>query len=662
MYRGSSVTLLLPCLNEVKGLEQVLRRVPPLVDEVLVVDNGSTDGSREVARRAGARVIDEPRRGYGRAFLAGLPAASGDIVVACDSDGSYSPESIELLVDELLTRDLDFIAASRFPLQSPATMHWVSRAGNWLLTAAANLFFGCRLSDSQSGMWALRRSVLPRLHLTQAGHAFSEEMKLEALRHLGDRAQERRILSQPRIGESKLHPLRDGWDCLWFLIAKRVGWIRACPRMAWSELVAQAPFWAVVALALCLPVSLALAEAALIAGLAAWVVRAVTQRRWSIGAPQIGLLFAFFFGAAVLSMANSVNLSVSVRGLIKVFKAFGVFLLASDEIRTEVQLRRVVAALLIGAAVAAGDGLAQWVTGIDPIYHQPVGVALVGLRRVCGTYHHADDLGLFLSVILPVALAVGLGGISGRLRGLAWVVSMLSALALFLTFCRGGLLGFGVAAVGLMLVWRAWRWLAGLLLVGVVMIAALPAPIKAWIREQPSAWAILFESNEPGMSRPQIWRAAENMIRAHPWIGVGVNTFVKVYDRYRAPGDANTTAPYAHNQYLHMLAEIGTVGFAVFLLFLIAGVRRIVRMARRLPDPLRAILLGVAFGLLSYLLNGVVESALYYPRQAPLFWLGFGIVFSRLFAETCDSQRLCSGTGRFRASGVNQPSALPVSQ
>jgi glycosyltransferase involved in cell wall biosynthesis len=199
----------------------VIEAMPPVVDEIVVVDNNSTDRTAEVARSLGARVLHETRKGYGAAYQAGLPAATKDIIVTLDGDGSYPPEEIPRLVDFLIENKLDFISASRFPLKTGGSMNFMNMVGNKVLTAAMFLLYFRRIDDSQSGMWVFRREIYPRLQATHPGMAFSEELKIEAILAKGVRFAELHIDYKERIGEVKLNMWRDGFDNLFFLVRKR---------------------------------------------------------------------------------------------------------------------------------------------------------------------------------------------------------------------------------------------------------------------------------------------------------------------------------------------------------------------------------------------------------------------------------------------------------
>ena len=221
MHRGLTISVVIPCFNEEEGIAHVLRDMPAYVDEVIVVDNNSTDGTAEVAAALGARVIREGRQGYGSAYLAGLPAAAGEIIATVDGDGTYPASAIAPLIDALLAGGLDFISASRFPLQDPRAMRARNVFGNLVLTWTARLLFRYPFADSQSGMWVFRRSCLRWLRPRERGMAFSEEIKLEALRARQVRFGERPVAYHERIGETKLFTWRDGLLNLLFLFRYR---------------------------------------------------------------------------------------------------------------------------------------------------------------------------------------------------------------------------------------------------------------------------------------------------------------------------------------------------------------------------------------------------------------------------------------------------------
>jgi glycosyltransferase involved in cell wall biosynthesis len=217
------VSIVIPCLNEAETIEACVSaawsavRDNELAGEVIVADNGSTDGSPQLAERAGALVVHEARRGYGSAYLAGLEAARGDYVVMADADLTYDFGDIPRFVSEL-DDGADMVIGDRMDNIRPGAMPWLHRyVGNPVLTGVLNLFFKTGVKDAHCGMRALRRSTLPRLDLRTTGMEFASEMVIRAAKENLD-IRQFPIEYHPRRGESKLSSFRDGWRHLRFLL------------------------------------------------------------------------------------------------------------------------------------------------------------------------------------------------------------------------------------------------------------------------------------------------------------------------------------------------------------------------------------------------------------------------------------------------------------
>jgi glycosyltransferase involved in cell wall biosynthesis len=223
MYKGQSITVIIPCLNEEQGVRHVLENMPDFVDEKIVVDNDSTDRTSEVAAELGAKVIREEVRGYGRSYKRGFREATGDIIVTLDGDHSYPVDALSYLLEAFLHLKVDFLNASRFPVRDRAAMSLKHKFGNLILSLAMSVLYFRWVRDSQSGMWVLRRAILKEMKLESDGMAFSEEIKIEALKDSRIRFGEISIMYSSRLGEIKLNPWRDGIQNLWFLVKKRFG-------------------------------------------------------------------------------------------------------------------------------------------------------------------------------------------------------------------------------------------------------------------------------------------------------------------------------------------------------------------------------------------------------------------------------------------------------
>jgi dolichol-phosphate hexosyltransferase len=221
MYANRRIAVVIPCLNEEEGIAKVLMRMPSFVDEVLVVDNDSTDRTAEVAQNHGARIVHEKVRGYGRAYKTGLLEAHGDIVVTLDGDHSYPPDAISYLLEIYLRSKVRFLSASRFPLKNKGAMSFKHWLGNKILSLTMSILYFRWIQDSQSGMWIFDRSSLEEMQLISDGMAFSEEIKIEAIRNKQIGFKEIYIDYSNRTGEIKLQPWKDGFRNLQFLFRKR---------------------------------------------------------------------------------------------------------------------------------------------------------------------------------------------------------------------------------------------------------------------------------------------------------------------------------------------------------------------------------------------------------------------------------------------------------
>lgn len=217
------VSVIIPTMNEEQSIglviDEVRAALGPRDHEILVVDTNSKDRTKEIATGKGAVVIDEPRRGYGRAYKSGFERATGDVIATLDADMTYPASEIPKLASMLESQGLEFITTNRFADMEKGAMGLKHRVGNWLLSTTARLLFRVKVRDSQSGMWVFRKDILPRLELVSDGMALSEEMKIEAFRKA--KAAEVPITYRVRVGDVKLNAWSDGLGNLKYLFKKR---------------------------------------------------------------------------------------------------------------------------------------------------------------------------------------------------------------------------------------------------------------------------------------------------------------------------------------------------------------------------------------------------------------------------------------------------------
>jgi len=224
-----TISIVIPARNEKDAIEQTIRAIPKAELErmgyevqILVVDNNSNDGTGELAKKAGADVVLEPRRGYGKAYKTGFANATGEIIATADADLTYPVEEIPGFVKLLEDETLDFITTNRFAKMHKNAMSRRNKFGNSVVSFTTRLLFRINLVDSQSGMWVFRRSILDNLVLRSNGMPLSEELKLEACYFAKCRWREMPIEYRARIGKMQLRYWRDGLQNLFYLIRKRI--------------------------------------------------------------------------------------------------------------------------------------------------------------------------------------------------------------------------------------------------------------------------------------------------------------------------------------------------------------------------------------------------------------------------------------------------------
>lgn len=203
------ISAVIPTMNEEKTIGSVIEGLKNLDDiEILVVDTNSKDRTKQIASSEGARVIDQPIRGYGLAYKTGLTQASGDIIVCMDGDGTYPTDIVTTLIDLLVKDDVDFISCDRMSLRNNenyTTLHFV---GNSVLNITIRLFFKHSMKDSQSGMWIFRSDIYRKMGHLSDGMSFSQEIKIEAMKR--GRFIEIPIRYGVRITKPKLKTWGDG--------------------------------------------------------------------------------------------------------------------------------------------------------------------------------------------------------------------------------------------------------------------------------------------------------------------------------------------------------------------------------------------------------------------------------------------------------------------
>jgi glycosyltransferase involved in cell wall biosynthesis len=218
------VTVIIPTYNEAQAIGRVLADLPPdVATEVIVVDSNSSDGTAEIAAEMGARVVKEPRRGYGRACLTGIANAnSPEVVVFLDGDYSDRPAELPILLAPIAEGRADITVGSRLEAdRNSGALPWHQSFGNRLAAGLIRLLFGVKISDL-GPFRAARASVLRALALEEASYGWAVEMILKGAL-AGFRIVEVPVSYHPRIGKSKISgTLKGTMGAAWFILSRIV--------------------------------------------------------------------------------------------------------------------------------------------------------------------------------------------------------------------------------------------------------------------------------------------------------------------------------------------------------------------------------------------------------------------------------------------------------
>lgn len=419
----------------------------------------------------------------------------------------------------------------------------------------------------------------------------------------------------------------------WALSGVTLGWLYAPEEKHPAQIasikikpwVAPLQLWLLVAFAALLPLSQALSNICYGLVIVAWITGKVLARDWRLPRTSLNEVLLAWVVVIVFSMMNSVDLSASLSGLRKLVKYALLYFAIVETLKTPRALTWMLMAWLGGLCVAAGDGLWQMAFGRDLLFGRPPMLGLGGVQRLTGTFHHPNDLAIFLTAGLPIAISGAILLKKHSLRLVAAGAASLLLAAVLLGYSRSGLMAMVASLVFLALLLRRWRivMIAGLLIA--VQFAMISPEVRQWGKDQPS-W--LHRMTEP--DRLMVWHAAIGMIQDHPLIGVGANTFIKRYTVYQAPEDPYTrhNAPYAHSMYLQLAAELGLIGLGIFLIALgrLWGMWRATRIKASQSDVFAVMRSGLGAGMVAYLVLGLLESSLFYSRAAMVFWLMAGAI------------------------------------
>ncbi|MDD5155738.1 MAG: O-antigen ligase family protein [Candidatus Omnitrophica bacterium] len=342
----------------------------------------------------------------------------------------------------------------------------------------------------------------------------------------------------------------------------------------------------------------------------------------------LNLPFMLFFIAAAVSMLNSVSYRDSFRGLFRLLEYFFLFLVISAEVKDHRHAGKVIISIVCAALLLSVDAIWQVSWGRDFIRGN-LPIINIGLKRATASFPDANVLGIYLSAVAPVIITLALYYFKRNKKIIICLVGLLVLAASALTYSRPTLLAIFVALLLLGIVKKNKILLSILVILIVMAPFILPSSVKDWAK-QIEYNPLRFMCND---DRIAIYRNSLNMIEDHPVIGVGVNTFMKNYKKYKESpeyrGIVTSDYIYAHNNFLHMAAEVGIVGLGIFLWLIYRLFKASISIYKKLESSLlKNMSLGLILCLAAFLVNGLTESSLYYSRIAMIFWYLSGLSLS----------------------------------
>ncbi len=362
--------------------------------------------------------------------------------------------------------------------------------------------------------------------------------------------------------------------------------------------------------------------------------KALTKQKLFIYTPVV-IPFLAFFVICTISVINTINLQDSIRGLIRYLQYLFIFLIMAEEIKDKKYIQRIVISLVAGLCLVSIDAVWQVITGKDFIRGNSV-IINIGLRRATAAFSDANVLGIYISAIIPLILGLAIYHFKKNKNIIIPAVSFLGLTGLTLTYSRPTLLALYLSLLFLAIFKKDKVLIVVLIIAAVISPFIAPRSIKDYAKEV-NYNPVRFMCND---DRIAIYKNSFNMIKAHPVIGVGVNTFMKNYKRYKEfPEYRNIITPdliYAHDNFIQMAGETGLSGLAIFICFLYVLFREIAYIFGSLKDEYhRIVLMCLCACLIAFLINGLTESSFYYSRVAVMFWflIGFSLSFKKFVGE-----------------------------
>ncbi|MFA5275724.1 MAG: O-antigen ligase family protein, partial [Candidatus Omnitrophota bacterium] len=293
-----------------------------------------------------------------------------------------------------------------------------------------------------------------------------------------------------------------------------------------------------------------------------FLVKKIALRDCSLAKTPVNIPFLFLLIIALISFINSISIKASIQGIEKLLKYGLLFLIMASEIKDRKHVKWIIIAVIAGLFLSCSDGFYSLISGKD-LFNADPPESIFGLLRIRAAFPSTNILGGYLTLFLALPISLALYYFKGRKKTLLLIVSAYVFYALIFTFSRSAIFGAWAAIIFMAVVKKDKVILFSSLFLIILLSVFSARIVTKLIGNQATVREIILEDE-----RINIYRASLNMIKHHPVIGVGVNTFSINFQKYKlqeTKGFTGSTQYYAHNIYLHMAGETGLIGLLVFI-------------------------------------------------------------------------------------------------
>ncbi|MGE5197629.1 MAG: O-antigen ligase family protein [Deltaproteobacteria bacterium] len=393
----------------------------------------------------------------------------------------------------------------------------------------------------------------------------------------------------------------------------------------------QAAEFSLCAVVFFIPISIALVNIWLVLFGLFWLMKKIfsAYSRMPETAANFFLLALALF--SFLSVINTISMESSAIGIVKIFKNLVLFFAAVDILNNRRSIKRITWTIILGLTLLSFDGIFQYVYGKDFIRGYPIHIGLryppttASVWRIGASMEGGpNDYATYLITLIPMLLSLILYYFKGEKKIIPGLIGMIAFFCMFNTQYRGAALGFVLIMLLFGFIKKDVRFVVILLIFILLLPFVLPKTLISWALTHLNPYDFFVEE----FGRRWHWYSAMNMIKAHPFIGVGINTYSINYDHYKMATDP-LSGFYAHNAYLQMAAEIGLLGLFAFLGAVIAIARNWWKSYKKISEPwLRTVSLGAIGGFTGYLSASILESTLHSSNLAVLFWFMASLIIA----------------------------------